>query len=62
MKTTSVKAINKSSHLKVIGRHFLPKIKKNLQKKFIFGKTAVGKQQAATLIKKILHRYLSLEN
>ena len=36
----------------MIGRHFLSKIlKKTLQKKFIFGKIAVGKEQPATLIK-----------
>ena len=33
----------------MIGRHFLQKIKKkNLQKKFIFGKIAVGKKQPTT--------------
>ena len=35
----------------MIGRHFLSKILKNLQKKFIFGKIAVGKEQPVTLIK-----------
>ena len=35
----------------MICRHFLSKIKKNLQKKFIFGKIAVGKEQHAILIK-----------
>ena len=33
MKTTSVKAINKSSHLKVIGQHFLFKIYKKTCKR-----------------------------
>ena len=45
----------------MICRHFLSKIKKKLQKKFIFGKIAVGKGQPATLIK-FLRRYLSLGN
>ena len=50
MKTTWVKAINKSSHLKVVGLHFLSKIKKkNLQKKFILVKLQLVKLQPATL-------------
>ena len=51
MKTALVKAINKRSHLKMISRYFLSKIKKNLKKKFIFVKIAVGKEQPAILIK-----------
>ena len=36
----------------MIVRHFLSKIKKEtLQKKLVFGKTAVAKEQPATLIK-----------
>ena len=35
----------------MICRHFLSKLKKTLQKKFIFGKIAVGKEQLATLMK-----------
>ena len=46
-----MKAIKKSSHLKVIDRQFLLKLKKILQKKFIFGNIAVGKKQPATLEK-----------
>ena len=49
-----MKAINKSGHLKMICGHFLSKIKKKkkkLQKKFIFGKIGVGKEQPAILIK-----------
>ena len=53
MKKAWAKAINKSSYLKVIGRHFLWKIKKKtLQKKFIFGKIAVGKKTACNFSKK----------
>ena len=33
VKTTRVKAVNKSNHLKVIGRHFLPKIVKKTFKR-----------------------------
>ena len=44
LKTTWVKVTNKSIHLKMIGRHFLSKIKKNLQKKFTFGKIAIDKK------------------
>ena len=48
MKTTSAKVINKSSHLKVVGLHFLLKIKKKKKKKnsakeVYLGKIAIGK-------------------
>ena len=43
--------MNKSSHLKMIGRNFFQKLKKNLQKKFIFRKITVGKKQPVTLVK-----------
>ena len=47
----------------MIGGHFLLEIKTtNLQKKFIFDKIKVGKKQPSTLVKKILRRYLLLEN
>ena len=35
----------------MICRHFLSKLKKTLQRKFIFGKIAVGKEQLASLNK-----------
>ena len=47
MKTTWVRAINKSSHLKVVGLLFLSKIKK--KKKFILVKLQLVKLQPATL-------------
>ena len=44
LKITLVKAINKNSHIKMK--------KKKPQKKFIFGKIAIGKKQPVTLVKK----------
>ena len=45
MKTTWAKVINKSSHLKVVGLHFLSKIKKKKKsaKEVYLGKIAIGK-------------------
>ena len=43
MKTTWANVINKSSHLKVVGLHFLSKIKKIPAKEVYLGKIAVGK-------------------
>ena len=57
LKTTWLKVINESSLLKTDwSTIFVKNFKKSVYKKFIFGKIAVGKEQPATLVKKLLRR------